>query len=45
MLVALVFSVVMLHLQILEEEKFLPKVFGEEYENYRRSVGRYFLFF
>ena len=35
------FAVVMLHLQILQEEKYLPGVFGEAYENYRRSVCRY----
>lgn len=37
-----IFSMVMLHLQILQEEKFLPSVFGEDYTKYRRKVGRYF---
>lgn len=35
------FAVVMLHLQILQEEKFLPTVFGEAYMNYRNRVCRY----
>ncbi len=41
----MVFCITMLHLQILEEEKFLPAVFGKEYQDYKQSVGRYFLFF
>ncbi len=40
----LIFCAVLLHLQILEEEKFLPLVFGKEYTNYKKSTGRYFLF-
>ena len=36
-----VFSAVMLHLQILQEEKFLPTVFGDEYTNYKNHVRRY----
>jgi protein-S-isoprenylcysteine O-methyltransferase Ste14 len=36
------FAVVMLHLQILEEEKYLPSVFGEAYLEYKKSTGRYF---
>lgn len=36
-----VFAMVMLHLQILQEERFLPTVFGDEYLNYRRTVCRY----
>lgn len=35
-------SILMLHLQILEEEKFLPTVFGEEYLDYKEKTGRYF---
>mgnify|MGYP000759734270 CR=1 FL=1 len=35
------FGILMMHLQILEEEKFLPTVFGAEYEAYRKRVGRY----
>ncbi|BCJ95907.1 hypothetical protein acsn021_34760 [Anaerocolumna cellulosilytica] len=36
------FAVIMLHLQILEEEKYLPSVFGEAYLQYKKSTGRYF---
>lgn len=38
-------GVVVLHLQILEEEKFLPKVFGNEYMAYKKKTGRYFWIF
>lgn len=34
-------AVIMLHLQILEEEKFLPSVFGKEYMDYKKSTRRY----
>ncbi|WP_438431428.1 methyltransferase family protein [Gorillibacterium sp. sgz500922] len=43
-LVLLALCIVLLHLQILEEEKFLPTVFGQEYLDYRRSTPRYFGF-
>ncbi len=36
-----VFAIVMLHLQILQEEKYLERTFGSEYENYRKKVHRY----
>ena len=36
-----VFAMVMLHLQILQEERFLTAVFGAEYLRYRRQVFRY----
>ncbi len=36
-----VFAVVMLHLQILQEEKYLEKTFGEEYLNYNKKTFRY----
>lgn len=39
------FAMVMMHLQILEEERFLPQAFGKAYEEYRRRTARYFLFF
>lgn len=39
------FAVVMMHLQILEEEKFLPSAFGQVYEDYRKRTARYFMFF
>ena len=35
------FAVVMLHLQILQEERYLESVFGEAYREYRRHVLRY----
>ena len=35
------FAVVMLHLQILEEEKFLVSVFGDAYQKYKGRVCRY----
>lgn len=34
--------VVMLHLQILQEERYLDIVFGEEYRAYKKRTGRYF---
>ena len=40
----MVAAVGMLHLQILEEERFLPTVFGEEYVRYKREIGRYLTF-
>ena len=43
--VAVCFTIVMFHFQILEEEKFLLVTFGEEYREYMRKTGRYFLFF
>lgn len=36
-----VFAAVMLHLQILQEEKYLPQVFGESYLTYCSKVCRY----
>ena len=33
----------LLHLQILEEERFLPTIFGEEYLLYKQNTPRYFL--
>lgn len=35
------FAAVMLHLQILQEEQYLPSVFGESYRTYQRTVCRY----
>ena len=34
-------AIVMLHLQIRQEEKYLPTVFGEEYVAYKKKVCRY----
>ena len=36
-----VFAILMLHLQILQEEKYLADTFGEEYGRYKRQVFRY----
>ena len=36
-----VFAVVMLHLQILQEERYLTDTFGTEYLEYRHQVRRY----
>ena len=36
-----VFAMVMLHLQILQEERFLTNVFGAPYQEYRSHVCRY----
>ncbi len=36
-----VFAMVTLHLQILQEEKYLDGVFGAEYQQYRKQVFRY----
>lgn len=41
LLIFTLFAMIMLHLQILQEERYLPGVFGEAYEAYRRSVCRY----
>ena len=35
------FAIIMLHLQILQEEKYLAGVFGEEYIEYKKRVFRY----
>ena len=35
------FAIVMLHLQILQEERHLSATFGAEYQAYRRQVLRY----
>ena len=35
------FAIVMLHLQILQEEKYLTTAFGKEYEEYKKRVFRY----
>lgn len=40
-----VLGVALLHQQILEEEKYLPKAFGEDYLQYKKAAPRYFLFF
>lgn len=35
------FAIIMLHLQILQEEKYLSNEFGDEYKAYKRKVCRY----
>ncbi len=35
------FAIIMLHLQILQEERYMAATFGEEYAAYRRAVCRY----
>lgn len=35
------FAMIMLHLQILQEEQFLPTLFGEDYISYKKKVSRY----
>lgn len=42
LLIFSVFAGVMLHLQILNEEKHLEEKFGEEYIRYKEKTGRYF---
>lgn len=36
-----IYAAVMLHLQILQEEKYLSTTFGEEYQAYQKQVFRY----
>lgn len=38
-------GVLFMHLQILEEEAYLPRIFGDEYVEYKKKTPRYFLFF
>ena len=42
LLIFTIFAITMLHLQILQEEKFLPIVFGENYLAYKERTKRYF---
>jgi protein-S-isoprenylcysteine O-methyltransferase Ste14 len=39
-----VFAGANLHLQILDEERYLERVHGERYRQYRQAVGRYWTF-
>ena len=45
LIVAVIVSIALMHLQILEEEKYLPLVFGPEYVEYKKRTPRYLLFF
>lgn len=38
-----VITIFIMHLQVLEEEKFLELTFGASYKEYKNKVGRYFL--
>jgi protein-S-isoprenylcysteine O-methyltransferase Ste14 len=38
------FTILLFHYQILQEEKYLSEVFGEEYIRYMKEVPRYLLF-
>ncbi|MDF9839659.1 MULTISPECIES: isoprenylcysteine carboxylmethyltransferase family protein [Paenibacillus] len=44
-LIVLVINLLAFHLLILQEEKHLFSMFGDEYERYTRKVPRYFLIF
>lgn len=41
MLVVSAFAIIMLHLQILQEERYLAENYGESYREYRKHVFRY----
>lgn len=41
LLLCSILAAVMLHLQILQEERYLPHVFGDEYLAYKQKVRRY----
>ncbi len=41
MLIFTAFAMVMLHLQILQEERYLQQQFGEKYGVYKKQVFRY----
>ena len=41
LLIISVWAMIMLHFQILQEEEWLSRTFGEEYEEYRSKVCRY----
>ncbi len=43
-LIFVLYAVIMLHLQILQEEKFLTATFGDTYTEYKKKTGRYFIF-
>ena len=41
LLVFSIFAIMMLHIQILQEEKYLPNIFGNDYIDYKKKVQRY----
>lgn len=44
-IVAAAAGLVFMHLQILEEEIYLSRIFGDEYKQYKKRTPRYMLFF
>jgi len=42
LLLVSVWAAVMLHLQILQEEKYMHHMFGDEYDTYKKHTSRYF---
>ena len=40
-LIFTLFAIIMLHLQILQEEKFMEATFNDEYVDYKKKVFRY----
>ncbi len=45
LIVLSVITIILMHLQILEEEKYLEFAFGDSYIQYKNKAGRYFVFF
>lgn len=45
MAIAAIASIACIHLQILEEERYLPRAFGDDYLQYKERTPRYLLFF
>lgn len=41
LLVITIWAIVMLHLQILQEEKYLEEIYGESYKEYKNRTSRY----
>ena len=41
-LICTLFAIIMLHLQMLQEEKYMEATFGEQYLEYKKQVFRYF---
>ncbi len=41
LLIFSIFAIMMLHIQILQEEKYLPNIFGNDYIDYKKKVQRY----
>jgi len=41
LLVCTIFTIIIFHLQILQEEKYLSRIFAEQYSTYKNTVRRY----